>query len=305
MSVCLGAVIWPHEAFGASPGLISLQLQGVVPILSENGVGHVSAILAVVALSRVLRRQQNRRGHLFYLAIFIIAVGTMILSQTRSAILGFLLGVALLLYFSRRFGAIAVLASAVLILYLATGAGGLFHEYMRRGQNQEAVASLSGRTGWWEFGWNEFTKSPWLGLGAFTSRFTVLAKLGEDSTSTIHNTYLETALGVGIIGLLPVVAALVGTWRWLVREFRRPSCSSTRRDLAVEAMAILGVIIVRSFFSVGVSVSSDLDFFVVLGFAEFCRRSTVEAIASDRRLVPAKADVWAPARAGVFGATSR
>ncbi|MGI9072215.1 MAG: O-antigen ligase family protein [Bryobacteraceae bacterium] len=272
ISIWIGALIWPADALQSSAGLISVQLQGVVPQVADNGVGHVSAILSVVALSRLLRRPQTKGSRFFYVVLFAITVGTMILAQTRSAILGFLLGVSLLLYFSRQIGLIACLATIVLLLYLATGAGGLFEEYMRRGQNAGEVASLSGRIDWWDFGWNEFVKHPSTGMGAFTARFTVLAKFGDQGTSTVHNTYLEALLGVGIIGLIPLFTVLLGTWTSLIRELRHSSRSPARRQLALEATAVLGVITLRSFFSVGLIVHYDLDFMAILGFAELLRR---------------------------------
>jgi O-antigen ligase len=279
LSIWVGALLWPADAFQRAAGVIGVQLQGVSPIVADNGVGHVSAILAVVALSRFLRKPQRRSSRIFYLTLFGITVITMALAQTRSAILGFLLGISLLLYFSKRIGAIAGLFFVVLLLFLATGAGSFFEQYMRRGQNADQVASLSGRTDWWELGWTEFTKRPWTGMGAFTARFTVLAKVGDQQVSTVHNTYLEAALGGGIIGLLALLATVVGVWTSLLREIRRPVFDPARRQLALEVIAVLGVITARSFFSVGFVVHYDIDFMALVGFAEFSRRFAEPATA--------------------------
>jgi O-antigen ligase len=273
ISIWIGALVWPREAFLPSGGgLLSVQLQGVVPIVADNSVGQSSAILSVIALSRLLRTPQTRGSRLFYTVLFIVTMGTMILSQTRSAILGFFLGVALLLYFSRRIGLVACLATTVALLYLATGAGAFFQEYMRRGQDADAIGSLSGRTEWWEAGWTTFLQRPLTGMGAYTARFTVLAKLGDQGVSTVHNTYLEAVLGVGVIGLVPIMAAFLGVWRSLLRELSATSSDPNRRQLALEAIAVLGVITVRSFFSVGLIAYYDIDFLAILGFAEILRR---------------------------------
>lgn len=293
LSIWLGAVVWPSIAFQPAGGVIGVQLQGVLPIIADNGVGHVSAILAVVALSRFLRIPHRRSSRLFYLTIFGIALVTMALAQTRSAILGFLIGTLLLLYFSKRIGALTCVFLAILLLFLATGAGSFFEEYMRRGQDADEVASLSGRTDWWEFGWTEFQKRPLTGMGAFTARFTVLAKFGDQEVSTVHNTYLEAALGVGIIGLLALLATFVGVWRSLIRELRRPPFDSARRQLALEIMAVLTVITVRSFFSVGLVVHYDIDFLTLVGFADLCGRFPGRAIAPARE--PDVAVVQSPA----------
>lgn len=282
LSIWLGAVVWPSVAFQPAGGVIGVQLQGVLPIIADNGVGHVSAILAVVALSRFLRIPHRRSSRVFYLTIFGIALITMALAQTRSAILGFFVGTLLLLYFSKRIGALTCVLLAVVLLFLATSAGSFFEEYMRRGQDADEVASLSGRTDWWEFGWTEFQKRPWTGMGAFTARFTVLAKFGDQEVSTVHNTYLEAALGVGIIGLIALLATFLGVWRSLIRELRRPPFDSARHQLALEVIGVLGVITVRSFFSVGLVVHYDIDFLALVGFAELCRRFPGRAIAPAR-----------------------
>lgn len=286
LSIWIGAVIAPSMAFEPAGGVIGVQLQGVMPIIADNGVGHVSAILAVVALSRFLRMPQRRSSRIFYLTIFGIALITMALAQTRSAILGFVFGTVLLLYFSRRIGALVCVCLVAFLLFLATSAGPFFERYMRRGQDADEVASLSGRTDWWEFGWTELQNRPWTGMGAFTARFTVLAKFGDQEVSTVHNTYLEAALGVGIIGLFALLATFLGVWASLVRELRRPVFDPARRQLALEVMAVLGVITVRSFFSVGLVVHYDIDFMTLVGFAELCRQFPDRAIvpASDREL---------------------
>jgi O-antigen ligase len=298
LSVWVGALIWPSLAFQPSGGLIIVQLQGVAPIISDNGVGHLAAILSVVALSRVLRQPQTGGSCHFYAALFTLGVTTMILAQARSAILGFVLGAVLVLYFSRKFGLIACLVMAVLLLYLTTGAGGVVHEYMRRGQDADAISSLSGRTDWWEFGWQQFLQSPWMGLGAYTARFTVLAKFGEQGASTVHNTYLETVLGVGIAGLIPVLAVFFGTWRSLIRELCNRSITPARRQLALETTAVLGVLTLRSFFSVGLIEHYDLDFFAVLGYAELLRRLPRYVAAPAPRLARAQqyGAYWAETR---------
>lgn len=289
LCIWIGALLWPSQAFEPSGGAISVQLQGVVPVLADNGVGHVSAILSVVALSRFLRKPQSRGSRVFYLAFLGLTLLTLLLAQTRSAILGFVFGAALLLYFSRRTGWIVCLLLLTGLLFFHTGAGSLFTQYMRRGQNADEVASLSGRTDWWESGWTELQRRPWTGMGGFTARFTVLAKYGDQEVSTVHNTYLEAALGVGLIGLVAILITFIGVWKWVIWGFRYPATNPIRRQLALEAVAVLGVITVRSFFSVGLIVHYDIDFMAVLGFAELGRRLPERIIVPANRHRPA---VW-------------
>lgn len=282
ISVWLGAWLRPGEAFQPSPGLIGVQVYGILPQIDANGVGHLSAILSIVALSRLLLRPPGKTGRAFYGLVFTLGLATMAVAQTRSAILGFLVGLALLLYFSRRRRATVFVIVTVVLLFSLTSARVLTEEYFRRGQNSELVGSLSGRTTWWESGWQEFVKHPWMGMGAYTARFTVLEKMGDLDASTVHNTYLETVLGVGILGLIPLIAVFLWTWRLLIRELGDRSGSPAVRQLAIEALAVFAVITCRSFFSVPLIMHPDLDSLAVLGYAELLRRHWKEVPVSLR-----------------------
>ncbi|MGH9345259.1 MAG: O-antigen ligase family protein [Terriglobia bacterium] len=271
-TVLLGALLWPSEALTPSKGLISVQLNGVMPQMAANGVGQLSAILSVIAISRLLRRPSTGGGRAFYGVLLTVGLATMIIAQTRSAILGFACGLVLLLYFSKRMGTIALVIAAATLLYSATGARVTAEKYMRRGESPQLLSSLSGRTQWWAAGWQEFVKSPWRGMGAYTARFTVLQELGQGDTSTIHNTYLEALLDVGGIGLIPLLVMILWVWKILIRELRDPLSSPARRQLALEAVAVLGILTCRSFFTVNFIWHPELDSLAILGYAALLRR---------------------------------
>ena len=271
-SVWVGAAISPAHALLPASGLLPVQLYGIIPAEHANGVGQIGAVLAIVAVSRLLSNPYKRHSSALLYGLLGMGAATMILAQTRSAIIGFLVGLVLVLYFSKRLGMIAVLGIAALLLASLTGWGTFVNEYLHRGQSTQLVDSLSGRLDWWELGWAEFLKHPWTGVGAYTSRFEVLAKLGDLETSTIHNSYLEVLLGVGILGLIPLIAALGWTWRQLVRTLRRCRYDSPEGGLALEAVGILSVLFVRSFLSTEFIYHPALCFFLILGYAELLRR---------------------------------
>ncbi len=268
----LEVLVWPAEALQPSKGLIGFQLYCVMPQVSANGVGESGAVMAIVALSRLLLRRHGNSGRAFYSLILVLGLATMVIAQTRSAIIGFLLGLVFLLYFSKRLRGISLLIAVMILLALLVNTGGLAEDYLRRGQNDELVGNLSGRTIWWDSAWDVFMKNPWLGAGGYTSRFTVLARLGELEASSIHNTYLETLVGVGIVGLIPVLAALLGAWKILLGAVRHEWCNSFDRQLAIEALAVLGIITCRSFFTGTLVLHPDLESLAVLGYAELLRQ---------------------------------
>ena len=270
-SICVGVLVWPGEALQPSPGLIGTALTGVLPAIPANTVGELGAVVAIVALARLLLTSGDPPNHTFYSLLLLGGLVTLILSQTRSAIAGFLLGAGLLLFLAKKttLWVSAIIAS---LLILASRAGDLLGAYFLRGQTPELFASLSGRVDWWEAGWQAFMTSPLTGLGAYTARFAVLAKIGESETSTIHNTYLEVLVGTSFWGLVPVLVALIATW-WIligcVRNYPRNSCE---RQMALEAAAVLAVVSVRSLFTTHLIAHPSLSFLLLVGYAEFLRR---------------------------------
>jgi O-antigen ligase len=272
VSVWLGALVWPQQALQADVGLLGVQLYGVLPAVDANSVGEYGAILALVSLSRLFLPSHGKSDRLWYGLICTFGLTALVLSQTRSAIGGFVVGAILVLLFSRGKGLTMLALSGAAGLISIGGVGSLLWKFLLRGQSLELFGSLSGRLKWWEFGWEQILKSPWLGFGAYTGRFAVLAKLGELEGSSVHNTFLEVVVGVGIVGLIPVLVALLGTWWSLIRSLRNRSLGSLEKAVAVEALGVLAAISVRSLFTTHLIWHPSLQFLVVLGYAEFLRR---------------------------------
>lgn len=271
-SFWLGALVWPTLAFEPSTGLLSVRLAGVVPAVDANSVGEFGAILAIVALSRLLTEGHGKHQRAWYYLVYAVGLVTLIFSQTRSAVGGFLLGVLLVLFFTKGKGITALAVSAGAIALSVASVRTVLWRAISRGQSEEMFKSATGRVEGWSLAWHQILVNPIVGAGAYTSRFTVLAKLGETKTSSVLNTFVDVALGGGIVGLIPVLIAFVGTWWLLTRLLRDRSLKSSERRLAVEAVGVLSVVSVRSFITTNLIWHPALQFLVVLGYAEFLRR---------------------------------
>jgi O-antigen ligase len=272
-AVWLGVLLWPQAALRRDVGEIGLQLYGVLPDVHANTVGELGAILAVVAFSRAVTRVLRKREAAWYGFVFAAGLVSVAFSQTRSAILGLLLGLVLILLLLRPRWLFVLVPASSLLLF-ATSLGESAWLFLQRGQSAEAIESLSGRMDWWEYAWHEFSKHPWTGLGAYAgSRFDVLAGVGATYTSSVHNTYLEVIVGTGFGGLVPVIFALAGTWWVLLRASRRPRCVDKGPRLAPEAIGVLSVVTVRSFFTAHLIWHPSLAFLMLVGYAEFLRRN--------------------------------
>lgn len=280
--VWLGTALWPQRALypsGFKIGILGIRLTGVVPNLSSNDVGTFAAILALIALCRLLPIAGEKRDRAWYILLFLASVVTMVASQTRSAIAGFLFGVLLLLFFSRRLGISAFLSFIVAPLLALSSLGGLMWTFLERGQNTQQLENLSSRVQWWSFAWEKFLQRPLLGFGAYAAgRFAVLAKHGLNMTSTMHSDYLEMLVGTGAWGLIPFFVALIGAWWFLSRYLRCAKVRTAEHQLAYEAIVVLGLLTLRSTVQTMLTWHPPLDYFVILGYAEFLRRRRLRPV---------------------------
>jgi O-Antigen ligase len=257
----------------AGIGLLGFQLVGVMPDVAANGIGEYGAIFGAIALARLLPYSRKRRDLVWYTFLFLFSLVTMFFAQCRSAILAFCMAVFLIFLCSRRVlqGAIIFVSGAV--VFLATGLGDLAWKYLQRGQSTAQLTSLSSRLNWWSVAWEKFTDAPLTGLGAWAAgRFGVLAKLGHKQTATMHSDWVETVVGTGIWGVIPIVVIMVWSWWILIRFIRNPEAYGLEADVCLEAIGVLGVLTVRMFFMTDLTLHPPLDFFVPLGYAEYLRR---------------------------------
>lgn len=281
-SVWLGVVLWPEQALfgkGFKIGILGARLNGVLPALGANAVGTYAAILALIALCRLLPIAGSRTDRVWYILLFVASMVTMVFSQTRSAIAGFMFGVFLMLLFSKRLGLSAFLTFVVAPILVLSSLGGLIWSFLERGQSTQQLETLSSRVDWWSFAWHKFLQRPLVGYGAYAAgRFAVLAKHGFGETSTMHSDYLEMIVGTGIWGLLPFLVLLVGIWWFLTRYLRHSTIMAESQQLAYEAIAVLGLLTFRSIFMTMLTWHPPLDFLVILGYAEFLRRRRLREI---------------------------
>jgi O-antigen ligase len=272
----LEAPIWPNEALegagGYMGGPLQYRLSGVYPGQGFNMLGTYGAILATIAICRLLPAPGRKFDRAWYVMLFVLGAVTMVFAQTRSAIGGFVVGAILAFILTKRIrlGVTLGVASAGVLAF--TGASHTILDFLQRGQSQEQIASLSGRLEWWGVAWEAFKQHPLTGYGAFTSGMSVFPKLGVKEITPLHSDYVETLVGIGIWGPLLIIIGLLGTWWILVRYNSRFSPTSLERQLAVEAIAVLGVLTVRTTVMGVIMSQPPIQYFAILGYAEYLRR---------------------------------
>ncbi len=277
VGVWINLPIWPTEAMDGG------RLTGVVPIEASNSVGSSGAVLALIAVCRLMPVFGRAKNQAWYIFLFIFGVVSMALSQTRMAEASFMFGVGLIVLFSKQLRKIILVGTAVLAPFVTASvllshrmwvkAGELALSFAERDQSSGAIDSLSGRTGWWAYGMEQLSHHPFTGLGAYAAgRFAVLGKLGVGAAAMMHNDWIEILIGTSFWGLIPFATALIAGWYFLIRCVRSNAFGPEQRQLALELFALLGLLTLHSFFNDEISWHCPLLYFAILGYAEFVRQ---------------------------------
>jgi O-antigen ligase len=279
-TVWIGLLVWPELALQPSRGMIPVQLFGVMPVVHANSVGEYSALLAFVAVARL--RFGSRQARPLYYVLLTVCLASLILSQTRSAIGGFLLASFVVLALASPKFTAASVAVMAMALFSVAGLGQFLWAYLSRGQSVELMETFTGRMSWWTAAWEVFLENPLFGIGGFAAgRFGVLENINP-IPSNLHNSFLEVLVGVGIIGLIPFVLVFAGTWSTLLRGYRQTIRGTPEHSRLLEALGILIIITIRSLFAGTLVLHPPLFFLLVVSYAEFLRRRYLAAEAPER-----------------------
>jgi len=185
----------------------------------------------------------------WYLALAGVGVVSMILADCRSATFGFLVGILILLFFTRHLVAGTLVLASGAVLAVFSGAGKSIMLYLARGQQTKELEGLSGRVEFWQFGWQKFLERPFTGWGGFAGgRFLILPQISDPSQpmpSDLHSNIMEPIVDTGIFGLLFILLALFGVWWYLYKGFRSPRLNGREARLAAECMVVLALLTVR------------------------------------------------------------
>jgi O-antigen ligase len=294
LSVWKDVLLFPQESLHGETlqqgAALGVRLDGVIPAISSNDVGTFAAIIALISLARLFPSTGRRSHTSWYSVLLAGSLITLVLAQTRSAIIGVMLGGFVILLYAKRGRIGALLTFVVAPIVALFTVGGAIWTFLERGQTEAQIATLSSRAQWWTFAWQTYLERPLTGYGAYAGgRFGVLAKMGLGLTSTMHSDYLEVIVGTSIWGMIPLIVTLAATW-WLLLRYTRHPLNVQERQLAVEATVILAMLTLRSVFNDQFTWHPPLHFLAILGFVEYIRRkrqalSQVRAPAQQSRLI--------------------
>jgi heme A synthase len=283
----VGAAVDPSEALFSDPNVriipLPMRLVGVVPVVSCNDLSEICATLGLVALCRLWVDPDAQRSKFWYRLLFVAAIVTLVITQTRGSFVAFMIGLVSLLILTRRYILAAVGGFASLVvgtgLLLFTNFGSTAQNFFNRGENADQTAGLSGRLETWTNSYDNILKHPFIGYGGFAgARFVVLNKNSPGSSSL--NSFIDGALDIGIMGpvILLVVLILVG---WTLFKSTTGSRSGRPEScLALEMFVAFVILVVRSVESSNLITHPMLSFLTIVGAAQVLRyeRKTVLAM---------------------------
>jgi O-antigen ligase len=259
--------LWPADSFEDG------RLKGFFPSTAYNYVGQSGAIFAILAVCRLLPAKGSERGNIpFTSVMFAGGVATLLACQTRNTIAAFGFAVLVVLVITKRKWMIVSGAIGGAMAFFFTPLGDVAMTYLQRDQSRQAMEDMTGRAELWSYAWQQFLVHPLTGMGAYAAgRFFIMTKIGKD-TASLHSDWVELLVGVGLMGLIPFVIALFGTWWYLVKSVGDKSLTPAHRQMILEAVAVLAVITIHSIFNDELTWHAPLLFMVTLGCAELLRR---------------------------------
>ncbi|HEY9134824.1 MAG TPA: O-antigen ligase family protein [Pseudomonadales bacterium] len=243
----LSAMISPAEAFRPQSGLIPVMLSGIIPPMNPNTVGFMSSITSLLLLIRVIR-YKNKRA--IYGALFLAAIITLLLSNSRTGLAAFVLGVVVYSIADNKKRIAAIVAVLGVVVATVGPVREMAGQYLQRGQHIESIKTMSGRTNTWQVAYDYFKASPYVGHGfASAGRFDLLG----NKSSHLHGSIFEVMVGLGLMGMIPWLLWVIITGILLFSAWfkTRAGPSLAARSMTAEWMGVYVILIVRSATSSG------------------------------------------------------
>ena len=226
--------LWPILKGAHNPRLYKLPFG--LGLQTANGVGRFAGVLALIALSRL--RGQELFKRVLWAGLLAASVLALALSESRTAILGFIVGSLLILIANRKFSWLAVMVPGIFFfLYKA------WFVWRFKGSLENAFF-LTGRETTWRKALSISLQSPLAGHGFHADRLMIE---GEH----VHMAYLHSLIQSGILGAILFAGALIGLWIVIARNRiiqRTAFVQGVSNFLLTECLAVLGFLSARSFF---------------------------------------------------------
>ncbi len=254
INLLISSILFPQEAlqtymYTAYGKQQYFALVGVFPKIHPNSSSQIGAMFALLSISYLMVSETTRRK----LTSFICLTGgfiVMLLGHARTSNIAFFITLTfIILSFGRFKNKFILIFLALLMCSLAFVINDFMdpvYDYLRRGQSQTQLFSLTGRIYIWKIAIVKFLKQPWLGYGYYSGPKAISSRMIAEG-SNLDNTYLNVLIGGGLLLFLPLILSV---WQSLVvlwKSKQKAVLSSANRLICIQATSIFIIIFVRSF----------------------------------------------------------
>jgi putative inorganic carbon (HCO3(-)) transporter len=233
----------------------------------------------------------NRKIMFLVLGSLAIAGGVVILTQSRGGWIGLAAGLALLFGWRFRWGrwmAFAALAAGIILMFWL-GPGKVGDALMAgMGSSSSVIPSIEGRQEVWNRAIYGISDFPFTGMGMNTFRkvvhifYPLFLTPPDTDVASCHNQLLQTALDLGIPGLIAYIALLVAAITIGIVVWRRSSVPWIRASAQGLACGILAQQVFGITDAIPLGAKVGMFFWIALG-----------ALAAMHRLTPDKQNLEA------------
>lgn len=205
---------------------VNYRLRGVTG--AANTLGPIMGIAIMVGLF-MIQQARTKWAWRFHAAMLMLFSAELLLTNSRSSILGTVAGVALSLIVSGGVGIMGMLVGGFALTVLMTVMlypglqeallSTLAAAFSRTGQVSE-LTTFTGRQQIWEASWQLIHDAPWFGYGLSSVAVKISQTFSDqwgNTVSTAHNSLLESLISVGVVGTMPLILVVLMSIWYLVR----------------------------------------------------------------------------------------
>jgi len=208
----------------------------------SSGLARFGAVPGIVSLVFLM----NCRGifRIFWAVPFTGSAAMVYFMQSRGALIGFAFAVFIIFLMrpkTRRAGVILLLALGISFFFnlIPERRFEQVTQHIIRGQDEEGLRTMTGRTYTWKKAWGKIKQSPFIGWGPQADRY-----LFKEHT---HNAYLYAFLTSGIIGVIAFSGALIWVWILVFRILRHGIAEKLGHQIPfLQTSGILAFFMIRS-----------------------------------------------------------
>jgi len=246
--IVAGGILFPDIAVRKIGGILGYNLNGAFPVLNANDVGFFAAIAAAIGLRR-LWEPAAIRGRLFWGALSAMGFVVLFFSQARTSLVALVIVLVMYAVAIKRMRLMAVMMlitlSVIGAFYILTSEEVGFEnatlDYLKRGQSEEMVESMSGREGLWQKGFAMFSDSPLIGHG-----FEAGVKYGGKAYGIaeglhMHNAHMQVLVNSGLLGYVAWMVFILAVALPVFRRVRHNFPAKT--PLARYEVEMFGVVL--------------------------------------------------------------